>query len=127
MTRKALRTKKANLVLSLIPLLLLLASLLLTSPTSGLSKASASSLNMDGIADIEAIFEIADGNINDDSFPGIDWGTLNTIPISSNVLPLIAHTGLIRDPAPSSIFSTSGSRDNNDITEWRHSTGPVQD
>ena len=121
MTRKPRRTKKANLVLPLILVLLLLTGSLLTSPSSGLSKASA--LNYQ---EIFGLIEL-DGNLTDSNDPGFDWNTLNRIPISSNVPPLIAHTGLIRDPAPTSVFTTAASRDNNDISEWRHSTGAVQD
>lgn len=121
MTRKPRRTKKANLVLPLILVLLLLTSSLLVGASSLPPKASVLQ------SSILSIFEL-EGNIADESFhPGLDWSTLNTIPISNNVAPLIAHTGVIRDPAPSSIFSTSGSRDSNDISEWRHSTGSVQD
>ena len=125
MTREVPRTRKANLVMPLIPVLLLLASLLLTGPAPGVRRVSAS--NHLSPANIFQVFEL-DGDLIDNP-PGLpfDWNTVNAIPVSSNVAPMIAHTGLIRDPAPSSIFTTAGSRDNNDITEWRHSTGTVQD
>jgi hypothetical protein len=122
MTRKARPTKQATLALPLFLVLFLLTSSLVSSASSGLRKASAINCQ----SGIDDVFEI-EGNIVDESAPPLDWNTLNTIPISNNVAPLIAHTGLIRDPAPSSIFSTANSRDNNDISEWRHSTGNVQD
>src|SRR5262249_4342624 len=74
------------------------------------------------------VFEL-EGNTVDDSGPGLpdDWNTVNSLPITNNVASMIAHTGLLRDPAPLSIFSQAGSRDTNDISEWRHTNGNVSD
>lgn len=49
-----------------------------------------------------------------------DWNTVNLpLPAGSGGHSFV-HTGVIADPTPeSSIFTTGGSKDNNDISEWK--------
>jgi hypothetical protein len=69
--------------------------------------------------DPPGLFEL-DGNTQDDGLvAGDDWDGL---PGSS-----VAFTGILADPAPLTIFTQGGSKDINDITEWRHTDGNVPD
>jgi hypothetical protein len=70
--------------------------------------------------DNPAVFEL-DGNTQDNAaFAGLDWES--TFPPST---PLTANP--IQDPAPLTIFTTGGSKDTNDVSQWRHKSGNVPD
>lgn len=62
------------------------------------------------------IFEL-DGNAVDTAALGDDW---NTPPDSGGAA---AFTGILADPAPLSIFTGGGSKDVNDVSEWKHTEG----
>ncbi|MBV1787972.1 hypothetical protein KQ940_07890 [Marinobacterium sp. D7] len=63
------------------------------------------------------VFEL-DGNAVDDiSLMGDDW---NTPPDSGSA---VAFTGILADPPPLSIFTGGGSKDVNDVSEWRYTEG----
>src|SRR6266487_5682420 len=70
--------------------------------------------------DNNAVFEL-DGNTQDNpAFTGLDWES--TFPPN---IPLTANP--IQDPAPLTIFTTGGSKDTNDVSQWRHRSGSVPD
>ncbi|MDP3979069.1 MAG: hypothetical protein Q8P85_13955 [Pseudomonas sp.] len=68
--------------------------------------------------DPPGLFEL-DGNTVDVAGGGDDWDGL---PGSS-----IAFTGILDDLAPLTIFTQGGSKDINDVTEWRYTDGNVPD
>ena len=70
------------------------------------------------------LFEL-EGNIPDAATAGDDWGGLyaNTATKAN----LITFTGITADPAPASIFTQGGSKDVNDVSEWKHTNGSVPD
>lgn len=70
--------------------------------------------------DNNAVFEL-DGNTQDNpAFTGLDWES--TFPPN---IPLTANP--IQDPAPLTIFTTGGSKDINNVSQWRHRSGSVPD
>ena len=71
------------------------------------------------------LFEL-DGNIPDDpAKTGDDWGGLyDGSAVKAN---LIAFTGVLSDPAPKSIFTQGGSKDVNDVPDWKYTDGSVPD
>src|SRR6266498_702210 len=70
--------------------------------------------------DNNAVFEL-DGNTQDNpAFTGLDWES--TFPPN---IPLTANP--IQDPAPLTIITTGGSKDINDVSQWRHRSGSVPD
>jgi hypothetical protein len=70
--------------------------------------------------DNNAIFEL-DGNTQDNpAQAGLDWESV--FPPNT---PMTANP--IQDPAPLTIFTTGGSKDGNDIAQWRHRSGSVPD
>ena len=70
--------------------------------------------------DNPTVFEL-DGNTQDDPAGGaLDWES--TFPAGT---PLTANP--IQDPAPLTIFTTGGSKDINDVSQWRHKNGSVPD
>src|SRR5262245_51163389 len=70
--------------------------------------------------DNPAVFEL-DGNTQDDpAFTGLDWES--TFPPNT---PITANP--IQDPAPQTIYTTGGSKDTNDVSQWRHKSGSVPD
>jgi hypothetical protein len=66
------------------------------------------------------VFELDGNTQNDPALPGLDWGT----PFPPNT-PLTPNP--IQDPAPLTIFTTGGSKDTNDVSQWRHTDGSVPD
>ncbi|WP_172148360.1 MULTISPECIES: DUF7507 domain-containing protein [Pseudomonas] len=68
--------------------------------------------------DPPGLFEL-DGNTVDVAGGGDDWDGL---PGSSS-----AFTGILADLAPVTIFTQGGSKDINDVTEWRYTDGNVPD
>ncbi len=76
------------------------------------------------------IFEL-DGNVADSGLAGDDWSTANFGGLTGTQL---AKTGVLADPAPQSIFSGGGSKDDLDLNGalagaggWKHKTGQVPD
>jgi hypothetical protein len=70
--------------------------------------------------DDDTVFEL-DGNTQDDpALAGLDWES--TFPAGT---PITANP--IQDPAPLTIFTTGGSKDINDVSQWRHKSGSVPD
>ena len=65
------------------------------------------------------VFEL-DGNTQDNAPPGLDWES--TFPPGTPLTP-----NPIQDPAPLTIFTTGGSKDTNDVSQWRHRSGSVPD
>jgi len=66
-------------------------------------------------------FEL-DGNTQDNSGAGAPFDWESTFPANT---PLTAIP--IQDPAPRSIFTTGGSKDVNDVSQWRWKDGSVPD
>src|SRR5262245_5528995 len=69
--------------------------------------------------DNNAVFEL-DGNTQDNAPAGLDWESSfppNT-PLTSNP---------IQDPAPLTVYTTGGSKDTNDVSQWKHKSGSVPD
>jgi hypothetical protein len=71
----------------------------------------------------EGLFEI-DGDAVNGPEPGDDWSNVLLLGGTSGA---IVHTGVVVDPPDGSIFTTGGSKDINDITQWRHKSGAVPD
>src|SRR5215831_14971035 len=70
--------------------------------------------------DNNAVFEL-DGNTQDNpAFTGLDWES--TFPPGT---PLTANP--IQDPAPQTIFTTGGSKDPNDVSQWKWKNGSIPD
>src|SRR5262245_2217457 len=70
--------------------------------------------------DNNAVFEL-DGDTQDNpAFTGLDWES--TFPPTT---PLTANP--IQDPAPKTIYTTGGSKDTNDVSQWRQKDGSVPD
>ena len=66
------------------------------------------------------VFEL-DGNTQDNpALTGLDWESM--FPVGT---PLTANP--IQDPAPLTIFTQGGSKDINDVSQWRHKSGSVPD
>ena len=81
---------------------------------------SASALHKD-------TFEL-DGNTVDDAAAGDDWS--NALSGLRDFAPAgnqLANTGVVNDPAGTTIFTTGGSKDDLDVTNWRHTSGSVPD
>lgn len=77
-------------------------------------------------ADTLGLFELeknADA-VDDGSVAGEDWSTVNA---GTYIGPAIARTGLVTDPAPQSIFTGGGSKDVNDVSQWKFTDGSVPD
>ncbi|MEQ6292130.1 hypothetical protein ACFPAG_16105 [Vogesella sp. GCM10023246] len=75
--------------------------------------------------DTLGLFELEkNANAVDESTTGEDWSTVNAGTYSG---PAIARTGLVPDPAPQSIFTTGGSKDVSDVSQWRFTDGSVPD
>jgi hypothetical protein len=68
------------------------------------------------------VFEL-DGNATDGVGGGDDWENVNFTPFGSS----IAHTGVVSDLSNTTIFTTGGSKDIRDISQWRHTDGSVPD
>jgi hypothetical protein len=66
--------------------------------------------------DNPAIFELEGNTANDPALAGQDWDTVT--PLTPNP---------IQDPAPQTIFTTGGSKDTNDVSQWKWKNGSVPD
>ena len=69
--------------------------------------------------DNPTVFEL-DGNTQDNAAAGLDWESVfpPNIPLTANP---------IQDPAPLTVFTTGGSKDTNNVRQWRHKSGSVPD
>ena len=71
--------------------------------------------------DNDTVFEL-DGNTQDNpALSGLDWESAFP-PATPRTSPFP-----IQDPAPQTIFTTGGSKDINDVSQWRHKNGSVPD
>ena len=102
-------------------------NLLRALPRCLLAAALAAGVTTTGIyavdGDPPGLFEL-DGNTIDIAGGGDDWGSLFS---GEQLGTPAAFTGILADPAPLSIFTQGGSKDINDVTEWRHTDGSVPD
>jgi hypothetical protein len=71
--------------------------------------------------DDNGLFEL-DANVHDQAAAGDDWSN-----IFANTDSAFTDTGIVADPAPQSIFTQGGSKDDLDIPQWRHKNGNVPD
>jgi hypothetical protein len=98
-----------------------------TLPRCLLGAALAAGITTTGIyavdGDPPGLFEL-DGNTQDEAAAGDDWGSLH---LGTQAGSPAAFTGILADPAPLTIFTQGGSKDINDITEWRYTDGSVPD
>lgn len=69
----------------------------------------------------DGIFEL-DGNIVDQIAAGDDWSN-----VFDGTDSAFTTTGIVPDPAPQSIFTGGGSKDDEDIPSWKHKNGSVPD
>jgi hypothetical protein len=69
------------------------------------------------------VFELDGDAVNDPAVLGDDWDTVNLGGGGGS----IAHTGVVADPAPGSIFTGGGSKDPIDISSWKHKDGSTPD
>ncbi|PAU51298.1 hypothetical protein BZL41_26860 [Pseudomonas sp. PIC25] len=69
------------------------------------------------------LFEL-DGNTVDAAAAGDDWGSLH---LGNQAGSPAAFTGILSDPAPVTIYTQGGSKDVNDVTQWRYTNGSVPD
>jgi len=71
------------------------------------------------------VFEL-DGNAVDNTAGAPDdWQTVNVPPPGGSPGNSIARTGVLVDPAGTTIFRGGGSKDINDVNQWRHVSGSV--
>src|SRR5262245_22699408 len=69
---------------------------------------------------LDGTFEL-DGNAIDQAAPGDDWDTV----LLGGGGDSVVNTGVIADPKPLSVFTTGGSKDINDVPEWKWKDGNV--
>ncbi|HET6950642.1 MAG TPA: prealbumin-like fold domain-containing protein [Acidimicrobiales bacterium] len=69
----------------------------------------------------EGLFEL-DANVLDQAAAGDDWSN-----IFAGTDSAFTDTGIVADPAPQSIFTGGGSKDDLDIPSWKHKNGSVPD
>ncbi|HSE18585.1 MAG TPA: hypothetical protein VLB46_16135 [Pyrinomonadaceae bacterium] len=86
---------------------------------AGLAATSArlTSLNPPAGDPITGVFEL-DGNIFEGGIPGDDWTTVNC----TNSDNADVKTGVLFDGLGPTVFTTGGSKDDLDVTSWRHKT-----
>ncbi|SDS39433.1 DUF7507 domain-containing protein [Pseudomonas oryzae] len=70
------------------------------------------------------LFELDGNTVDVGGTPGDDWGSIFT---GTNLGTPAASTGILADPAPLTIYTQGGSKDINDVSEWRHTNGNVPD
>jgi hypothetical protein len=68
------------------------------------------------------LFELDANVLDDTTVDGDDWSN-----IFAGTDSAFTDTGIIPDPAPQSIFTGGGSKDDLDITQWKHKNGSVPD
>jgi hypothetical protein len=67
------------------------------------------------------LFEL-DANVIDQAAAGDDWSN-----IFAGTDSAFTDTGIVADPAPQTIFTGGGSKDDLDIPQWKHKNGSVPD
>lgn len=82
-----------------------------------------------GAQNVTDYFQL-DGNVAQNGNPlklggKDDWATVNANPPTNSSAK--ARTGVQPDPAPTSIFTTGGSKDDLDVSSWRFKNGAVPD
>src|SRR5258705_1401568 len=91
-----------------------------TNPTTALNLSAPLT---PPLVDINTVFEL-DGNIKKDGSID-DWGTVNCpLPAGSGGSSLV-HTGVLVDGLGQTIFTTGGSKDDLDVTQWKWKNGSV--
>ena len=70
------------------------------------------------------LFELDGNTLDVGATPGDDWGSLF---LGTQAGTPAAFTGILADPAPLTIYTQGGSKDINDVTEWRYKDGSVPD
>ncbi|WP_300652665.1 hypothetical protein [Pseudomonas sp.] len=70
------------------------------------------------------LFELDGNTVDVQPGGGDDWGSLY---LETQLGTPAAFTGILADPSPLSIFTQGGSKDINDVTDWRHTDGNVPD
>jgi len=75
----------------------------------------------DAAPDDNGLFEL-DANVHDQAAAGDDWSN-----IFAGTDSAFTDTGIVADPAPQSIFTQGGSKDDLDIPGWKHKNGSVPD
>ncbi len=98
---------------------LLGASLLLVPIASGCGEEAPVGEIQQSVHD-DNLFEL-DGNAQDEPAPGDDWDTVLLEGGGSST----STTGLLVDPDEATIFTTGGSKDIHDVSEWLHKSGNV--
>src|SRR5215510_10600804 len=69
--------------------------------------------------DDAGLFEL-DGNAASPATPPPDdWQNINNVPVNTKAGGSISHTGVLADPAGTTIYTTGGSKDINDVSQWR--------
>jgi hypothetical protein len=67
------------------------------------------------------LFEL-DANVHDQAAAGDDWSNIH-----AGTNGAFTDTGIVADPAPQTIFTGGGSKDDLDIPQWKHKNGSVPD
>ncbi|WP_339458265.1 DUF7507 domain-containing protein [Pseudomonas sp. EA_105y_Pfl2_R69] len=70
------------------------------------------------------LFELDGNTLDAGATPGDDWGSLF---LGTQGGTPAAFTGILADPAPVTIYWQGGSKDINDVSEWRYKDGSVPD
>ena len=95
--------------------------LLRTLPRYLLAAALAAGVATTGLYAVDGtppgLFELDGNTVDVQPRGGDDWGSLFS---GDQLGSPAAFTGILADPAPLSIFTQGGSKDINDVTEWRH-------
>lgn len=86
----------------------------------GVTPAFAADIGNDGVFQIDGDVRTSNGN-------GDDWDTLFTFPGPTNGPANPSARSYVTDPAPASIFTGGGSKDQLDISQWQWKNGSVPD
>lgn len=75
-----------------------------------------------GAPDDNGLFELDANVIDSPAGPPDDWSN-----IFAGTDSAFTDTGIVADPAPQSIFTGGGSKDHEEISQWKHKNGSVPD
>ena len=103
------RSNRKRLAIAVASVGVLAVSLLSSAPLAGAAP------------DDNGLFEL-DANVHDQAAAGDDWSN-----IFANTDSSFTDTGIVPDPAPQTIFTGGGSKDDLDIPQWKHKNGSVPD
>lgn len=92
-------------------------ALLFVGTWAATSARLASALSPPAGDPIDGVFEL-DGNIFENAPPGDDWVTVNC----TNTDNADVKTGVLFDGLGPTVFTTGGSKDDLDVSSWRHKT-----